>query len=62
MKLRVCSLCGKEAIGLQILGCCTYLVCEEHADPMLRKLKPGEIREWGICCFQRFADMPNSGE
>jgi hypothetical protein len=25
-------------------------------EPMLRELKPGEIREWGICCFQRFCD------
>ena len=53
---RTCSVCGKEAIGLQIMGCCTALVCGEHAEPMLRELKPGEIREWGICCFQRFGE------
>jgi hypothetical protein len=51
-----CSVCGKEAIGMQIMGCCTSVVCEEHADPMLRILKPGELKEWGICCFLRFGD------
>jgi hypothetical protein len=57
-----CSVCGKEAIGMQIMGCCTAFVCEEHAEPMLRGLKPGEIKEWGICCFQRFGDgTPREG-
>jgi hypothetical protein len=23
---------------------------------MLRELKPGELKEWGICCFRRFGD------
>jgi hypothetical protein len=53
---RTCTVCGKEAIGMQILECCTSLVCEEHADPMLRDLKPGELKEWGVCCFLRFRD------
>jgi hypothetical protein len=53
---RTCDVCGKEAIGLQIMGCCTSVVCEEHAEPMLRELQPGGIREWGICCFQKFGD------
>ena len=51
---RVCDVCGKEAIGMQIMGCCTSVVCEEHAEPMLRGLKPGELKEWGICCYLRF--------
>lgn len=53
---RVCDVCGKEAIGMQIMGCCTSTVCEEHAEPMLRGLKPGELKEWGICCFLRFGE------
>jgi hypothetical protein len=58
---QVCDVCGREAIGFQIMGCCTAVVCEEHAEPMLRGLKPGEIREWGICCFQRFGkESPGS--
>ena len=32
------------------------LATPSHAEPMLRDLKPGEIKEWGICCFQRFGD------
>jgi hypothetical protein len=51
-----CSVCGKEAIGMQIMECCTTFVCEEHAEQMLRDLKPGEIKEWGVCCFKRFGD------
>ena len=43
---------------MQIMGCCTAFVCEEHAGPMLRELKPGELKEWGICCFQRFENGP----
>jgi hypothetical protein len=27
---RTCDVCGREAIGLQIMGCCTAIVCEEH--------------------------------
>jgi hypothetical protein len=53
---QACSVCGKDAIGMQIMGCCTAIVCEEHAEPMLRELKPGELKEWGICCFLRFRD------
>ena len=56
-----CDVCGKEAIGMQIMGCCTSVVCEEHADAMLRGLKPGEIKEWGICCFQRFGKSSKEG-
>jgi hypothetical protein len=58
---RTCEVCGREAIGLQIMGCCTSVVCEEHAEPMLRGFQPGEIREWGICCFQRFDDQDPEG-
>ena len=56
MERQVCSVCGKAAIGLQIMGCCHSVVCEEHAEPMLRQLKPGELKEWGVCCFLRFAE------
>ena len=26
-----CQVCGKPAIGMEILGCCKCVVCEEHA-------------------------------
>lgn len=55
MNDEVCSVCGKRAIGCQILGCCGANVCEEHADPVLRALAPGERRHSGACYFVRFA-------
>jgi len=53
---QVCEECGKEAIGLQSFGCCTAIVCEEHAHSILRGMKPGQIYSSGECCFQRFGD------
>ncbi|MDI9632881.1 MAG: hypothetical protein QFX32_02350 [Methanolinea sp.] len=49
-----CDLCGRPAIGLQVMGCCGYRVCEDHADPRLRDLEPGGRLEWGGCYFMRF--------
>ncbi|MCQ8894495.1 MAG: hypothetical protein NQU46_07705 [Methanolinea sp.] len=49
-----CDICGAHAIGIQVMGCCGFLVCEEHADPQLKSLSPGEKREWGACYFYRF--------
>jgi hypothetical protein len=55
---RTCDVCGKEAIGIQCLGCCASTVCAEHAEEMLRDLKPGEKKEWGICYYYRFEKEP----
>ncbi len=51
---KTCDVCGKEAIGMQIMGCCSSILCEEHADVHLKELKPGEKKEWGVCYFYRF--------
>lgn len=53
---RTCDVCGEEAVGMQILGCCCSTVCEEHAEYHLREMKPGEKKEWGVCYFYRFPD------
>lgn len=52
-----CERCGKAAIGIQSLGCCTAHVCEEHADGHLLALKPGEKQSYEECYFERF-DTP----
>lgn len=52
----VCEVCGKEAIGMQSLGCCAATVCLEHAEPALRQAKPGEMVVTECCVFHRFAD------
>jgi hypothetical protein len=49
-----CEICGREAIGLQSLGCCTAIVCEEHAEPALRDARPGETIVGEACVFRRF--------
>ncbi len=49
-----CEICGRDAIGIQCLGCCAAKVCVEHAVAQLREMKPGEHREWGVCYFIRF--------
>jgi len=49
-----CQLCGKPAIGMQILGCCSYIVCEKHAEKILLSMKPGEKSEYGSCYFWRY--------
>jgi hypothetical protein len=53
MKKR-CDVCGEEAIGMQMLGCCGYAVCEKHADMLLKALSPGEKKEWGACFYWRY--------
>lgn len=53
---RTCDVCGKDAIGMQTLGCCSSTVCEEHAESQLREMRPGEKKEWGICYFVRFGE------
>lgn len=59
----VCEVCGKEAIGIQSLGCCASTVCEEHAEPQLRDARPGETIAWGVCAFKRFeADPGEDGQ
>jgi hypothetical protein len=54
MKRPVCSLCEKEAIGIQIYGCCSMTACSEHADPRLLALGPGESLNFGACFFLRY--------
>ncbi len=53
---KTCDVCGKEAIGIQVLGCCASTVCSEHAEQMLRELNPGEKKTWGACYFERYED------
>ncbi|MEN6518130.1 MAG: hypothetical protein ABFC38_08025 [Methanospirillum sp.] len=57
----VCEVCGREAIGIQSLGCCATTVCAEHAEPALRDAKPGETVVGDACCFLRF-EAPPAGE
>ncbi len=41
-----CDFCEKKAIGMQILGCVSQNVCEDHAEQMLVEMKPGERKDW----------------
>jgi len=49
-----CQICGKPAIGLEILGCCKAVVCEEHASIFLLNLRTGERLEAGACYYVRY--------
>jgi len=49
-----CDFCEKKAIGMQILGCVTQNVCEDHAEDMLVAMNPGERKDWGECYFIRY--------
>ncbi|PWR74388.1 hypothetical protein [Methanospirillum lacunae] len=51
-----CQVCGKPAIGMQILGCCQSVVCSNHAEKTLISMMPGEKQEWGSCYFWRFKE------
>ncbi|HDQ07751.1 MAG TPA: hypothetical protein ENN44_03085 [Methanoculleus sp.] len=53
-KRPICEFCGEPAIGVQILGCCKQEVCHRHAEQLLRDMKPGERKEWGVCYFVRY--------
>lgn len=57
----VCEICGKEAIGIQSLGCCAATVCAEHAEHALRHAKPGEMIITEFCVFHRFEESPREG-
>lgn len=50
----ICQVCGKTAVGIEILGCCKQVVCEEHASPFLKKLKPGERLQVEACYYFRY--------
>lgn len=50
----ICQVCTKPAIGMQILGCCAVIVCEDHADPTLLGMQPGERFECGACYYVRY--------
>ncbi|NYT06145.1 MAG: hypothetical protein GKC04_07235 [Methanomicrobiales archaeon] len=52
----ICQICGKPAIGYQILVCCVEYVCADHAHPQLLALEPGEKREWGALYFVRYPE------
>ncbi|RQD79397.1 MAG: hypothetical protein D5R99_08405 [Methanocalculus sp. MSAO_Arc1] len=56
MTQKKCSICGEDAIGAQVYGCCGSYVCLEHADSNLRKLAPGEKLELGACYYLRFSE------
>lgn len=57
----VCEVCGKEAIGIQSLGCCADTVCWDHAEPALRDAKPGEMIVAEFCCYHRFGASSREG-
>ena len=50
-----CEFCDKKAIGFQSFGCCCAYVCEDHADSLVLRLKPGEKSMAGECYFERYA-------
>jgi hypothetical protein len=50
-----CEYCDKDAIGYQGFACCSAYVCLDHADNLLRNLKPGEKLVSGECYFDRFS-------
>ena len=56
MKRPVCSLCAKEAIGIQVFGCCAMTACSDHADPRLLALEAGESLNFGACFFRRYRE------
>lgn len=49
-----CARCGKDAIGLESFGCCSAVVCSEHASALLRELPPGKTLFSGECYLERF--------
>ncbi len=49
-----CEHCGKDAIGFQSMGCCFAYVCEEHADSLLLRLKPGEKQVYESIYLERY--------
>lgn len=49
-----CQVCGNPAIGMEILGCCKMVVCEDHASLYLRNLAPGKKLESGACYYVRY--------
>ncbi|HWQ67107.1 MAG TPA: hypothetical protein VN372_09570 [Methanospirillum sp.] len=61
-KKPLCQVCGEEAIGMQILGCCPSEVCSGHAEKILAEMKPGERKESGACYFWRYNGERIDGE
>ncbi|MCK9579134.1 MAG: hypothetical protein M0Q92_01640 [Methanoregula sp.] len=49
-----CEYCEQDAIGIQSLGSCVSLVCQNHADSSLLALKPGEKLAYEYCYLERF--------
>ncbi|WP_167998857.1 hypothetical protein [Methanosphaerula palustris] len=53
-EIEKCEYCGKDAIGLQSFEGSFAYVCEDHADGLLRALKPGEKKSYGVCYLERY--------
>ncbi|NLV26371.1 MAG: hypothetical protein GXY48_04285 [Methanomicrobiales archaeon] len=51
---KFCQICGKPAIGIEILGCCKQVVCEDHASSFLKNLSPGEHLNAEACYYVRY--------
>jgi len=51
-----CQICGSPAIGMEILGCCSVILCATHADKTLLSLHPGEKKEFGACYYWRYTE------
>jgi hypothetical protein len=49
-----CERCGNDAIGFQSMEGCFECVCQEHADPLLLALRPGEKKSYGVCYLERY--------
>jgi hypothetical protein len=50
-----CEYCEKDAIGFQSLEGSFACVCQDHADPLLLALKPGERKVYGVCILERYS-------
>ncbi len=59
---QTCTICGRKAIGFQSLGCCAATVCDEHAEPGLRGMKPGETVIWEAGVYYRFPVTDSEGD
>jgi len=55
-----CYQCGKDAIGVQSIGCPYLNVCEDHANSHIFALKPGEKQSVGESFFFKRFDTDDS--
>jgi hypothetical protein len=54
-----CEFCQKDAIGFQSFESSFAYVCQDHADPLLLALKPGEKKGYGGCYLERYETPDN---